>query len=83
MSEKGSADAPNRFEEAMARVKAIVEEVEQGQVGLEASIDRYEEGMALIKRCREMLTAAEKRIEVITREAEGPGQASSEAADDS
>jgi exodeoxyribonuclease VII small subunit len=34
-------------------------------------IERYEEGMALLKTCREKLDAAERRIEIITRTGRG------------
>lgn len=38
---------------------------------LETLIDRYEEGMNLLRTCRERLDAAEKRIEIIGRDARG------------
>jgi len=50
------------FEEALARLEAIADDIEQGRVGLEESITRYEEGMRLIQRCRTVLTEAEQRI---------------------
>ena len=60
------------FEQALAELEGIVNEVEQGKIGLEESIDKYEQGMKLIKHCRGILEAAEKRIETISREA-SPG----------
>ena len=59
------------FEQALTELEGIVNEVEQGKIGLEESIDKYEQGMKLIKYCRDILEAAEKRIETIGREA-GP-----------
>ena len=53
---------PVTFEEALARLETIANEIEQGKVGLEESITRYEEGMMLVKHCREILSAAEQRI---------------------
>jgi exodeoxyribonuclease VII small subunit len=55
------------FEQALAELEKIVSEVEQGRVGLEQSIEKYEKGMTLIKYCRDILTAAEKRIETISQ----------------
>ena len=61
------------YEEALGELERIVEEVEQGKIGLEESIAKYEEGMKLIKHCRGMLDAAEKKIEVISKEADAKG----------
>jgi exodeoxyribonuclease VII small subunit len=58
MSEK----KPISFEQALARLEQLADEIEQGKIGLEESIIRYEEGMGLVKQCREILTAAEQRI---------------------
>ncbi len=51
------------FEEALQRLESIAEEIEQGKIGLEESITRYEEGMKLIKHCRAVLGKAEMRIQ--------------------
>ncbi|HRX84612.1 MAG TPA: exodeoxyribonuclease VII small subunit [Phycisphaerae bacterium] len=53
---------PPSFEEALARLETIADDIEQGRIGLEESIERYEEGMKLIQRCRAVLTEAEQRI---------------------
>ncbi len=66
MSEK-----PPSFEEALARLESIAEQIERGQIGLEESITRYEEGMSLVKQCRDMLTRAEHRIQQIQQRADG------------
>ena len=54
------------FEEAITELTGIVDKIESGQVPLQTSIEQYEKGMALIKHCRGILQAAEKRIEKIT-----------------
>ncbi|RKY11977.1 MAG: exodeoxyribonuclease VII small subunit [Planctomycetota bacterium] len=53
------------FEEAIKALTQIVEKIETGEVPLQTSIEQYEKGMALIKHCRGILQAAEKRIERI------------------
>ena len=60
------------FEEALTELEKIVEKVEQGEIGLEESIEQYAQGMQLIKHCRDILDQAEKRIETINKEAQ-PG----------
>ena len=62
------------FEEALAALEQIVMEVEEGQVGLEESLQKYEKGMRLIQYCRGVLEQAEKRIEAIGREGRTEGQ---------
>ncbi len=59
------------FEEAVAQLEQIVAAIESGQVGLEDSLAKYEQGMALVKKCRGILEGAEKRIEQLTQTANG------------
>jgi exodeoxyribonuclease VII small subunit len=59
------------LESAMARVSEIVAEMEDGELPLETLIVRYEEGVGLVKFCQEKLDAAEKRIEIISKDARG------------
>lgn len=59
------------FEPAIERLEAIVEEMESDKLPLEELLARYEEGVQLVKFCSEKLEAAGKRIEMITRDAEG------------
>ncbi len=59
-----TADATTmNFEESMKRLETIVEELEGGELSLEDSIARYEEGVKLSRRLTQTLDEAEKRIE--------------------
>jgi exodeoxyribonuclease VII small subunit len=58
------------FEQAIKELTGIVGKIEQGEITLDDSLQQYEKGMALIKRCRAILQEAEKRIEKIS----GPGE---------
>jgi exodeoxyribonuclease VII small subunit len=60
-----------KFEEAMQRLDAIVEALESGEVGIEESIARYEEAMSLAAHCRQVLDAAEQRIQQIQLDTTG------------
>lgn len=51
------------FEDAIEKVESIIEDIESGAVGLEASLDAYEQGVNLIKRCRTLLRNAEQRVQ--------------------
>ena len=57
------------FESALERLEQIVEEMEGDRLPLEELLGRYEEGTRLVKVCQERLNTAEKRIELITRNA--------------
>ncbi len=59
------------FEQALAKLEAIVRDVEEGKIGLQESIRRYEEGMNLLKRCRSVLADAEMKIQKLQETAEG------------
>ncbi len=55
------------FEQAMETLETIVTEIEQGEVSLEQSIEKYAEGIKLIQQCRGILDAAEKKIQLLSR----------------
>lgn len=59
------------FETAVERLETIVQAMESGDLPLEELLERYEEGIRLVKYCGEKLAAAEKRIEIVTRNAAG------------
>lgn len=66
----GQAAEKLSFEQALEKLEQIVSEIEQGQVPLEASIDRYAEGIELIRNCRAILQTAEQKIQLLAK-AEG------------
>ena len=51
------------FESSMARLEAIVNELEGGDLSLEESLARFEEGVALARTSQARLDAAEARVE--------------------
>jgi exodeoxyribonuclease VII small subunit len=53
------------FEEALAKLEAIVSAIEEGDVPLEESISKYAEGIELVKKCRAILDRAEKKIQLL------------------
>ena len=59
------------FEEAMKELDGVVQQLERGDVALEASITLYERGAALKKRCEEELKRAEEKVAAITLDADG------------
>ena len=59
------------FENSVAQLEQIVAAIESGQIGLEESLAKYEQGMDLVKRCRAILDKAEKRIEQLIETSNG------------
>jgi len=59
------------FEAAMKELEAVVDQLERGDVPLDASITLYERGALLKKRCEEELKRAEEKVAAITLNGEG------------
>ena len=59
-----AAPAPESgFDQRLERLEALVGELENGGLGLEASIARYQEGVKLLRECRTTLESFRKRVE--------------------
>ncbi len=54
------------FEASLKKLEQIVRELESGDVGLNESLNRFEEGIILYKQCRETLETAEKKIKILS-----------------
>ena len=59
------------FEAAMRELETVVDQLERGDVALDASIALYERGAALKKRCEDELKRAEEKVAAITLDASG------------
>ncbi len=60
-----AAEEPD-FEEALARLEAIVRLLEEGDIGLSEALTRYEEGVKLLRQSYDLLQRAERRIELLS-----------------
>ena len=56
------------FEKALERLEKIVAELEEPERGLEASLELFEEGVALSRFCRGKLEEIQKRVDVVLKE---------------
>ncbi len=52
----------------MQRLEKIVGDLESGELSLEQSIEVFEEGVGLVKKCREYLEGARQKVEVLLGE---------------
>ncbi len=59
------------FEDALKQLETLAEQIERGEIGLEESLEKYEEGMALARQCREILQSAERKIQTLQEKADG------------
>lgn len=59
------------FEASLNELEKIVKHLEDGDLPLEESLKLFEDGIRLSRECRERLTNAERRIEVLMRESDG------------
>ena len=59
------------FEQAMKELEEVVGKLERGDVALEDSIQLYERGAELKKRCEAKLQEAQEKIAAITLDGEG------------
>ncbi len=66
---------PASFEEAVKRLEEIVARMETGAEDLDAMVKDFEEGRALVDFCGKKLTAIERKVEILTRRADGSAAA--------
>ncbi|HSA61423.1 MAG TPA: exodeoxyribonuclease VII small subunit [Nitrospiraceae bacterium] len=71
-----------KFEQAMARLEAIVGELEKGDLPLDESLKIFEEGIRLSKNCLKVLEEAERKVEVLVQDKNGKKQLRAFSADD-
>lgn len=62
------------FEDSLSQLEGIVENLEQGNVPLDKSIEFYERGEKLRDHCQKLLRAAEDKVEKIRVGADGSAQ---------
>jgi exodeoxyribonuclease VII small subunit len=63
--------ADDSFDARLARLEAIVGELEGGTLGLEGALERYRDGVGLLKACRAQLDGYRRAVEELSVEAEG------------
>jgi exodeoxyribonuclease VII small subunit len=63
--------AKQTFENAIKRLEAIVEELEAGEMGLDAAINKFEEGIKLSRFCAKKLDESEKKVSLLLQDEAG------------
>ena len=57
--------AKENFEESMKKLETIVTELENGNLNLDESVKKFEEGMKIAQKCNNILEDAEKKITIL------------------
>lgn len=55
----------DNFEDKMKQLEDIVSELEKGDMNLDTSLVKFEQGMKLSKECNKILEEAEKKITIL------------------
>ena len=71
MPARKKEEEPKSFEDAMARLDTIVAKLEEDKLPLEEMLAHYEEGVALARFCGDKLEAAEQKVRLIAKKADG------------
>jgi exodeoxyribonuclease VII small subunit len=59
------------FEASLEALERIVQQLEDGDLPLEKSLELFEQGIRLSRECQERLGQAERRIEILLRDNQG------------
>ena len=59
------------FEEMIENLEQIAKDLESGDLSLDESVKKFEEGMEISKECSKILEDAEKKITILTKDSEG------------
>jgi exodeoxyribonuclease VII small subunit len=66
---KSKSDAT--FEQDLEALEAIVGALEEGGLSLDDALKQFESGITLARRCEKALSEAEKKIEILVKNADG------------
>ncbi len=53
------------FEKALSELESLVEQMEQGNMGLEESLKAFERGIVLTRSCQQALKEAEQKVQIL------------------
>jgi exodeoxyribonuclease VII small subunit len=62
---KVKSTPPKDYESAVAELEKIVTSMESGKLGLEDSLAAYQRGAELLAYCRDQLSQAEQKVQIL------------------
>lgn len=63
-----------KFEDALKKLETIVGELEKGDISLDESLARYEQGIKLSRMCAKKLEMAKRKVELLVKTESGKFQ---------
>lgn len=60
------------FEAALTQLEALVDAMEEGDLGLEESLQAFEQGIKLTRECQQALAQAEQKVQLLVKAGELP-----------
>lgn len=70
------------FEQSLAELESLVEQLERGDLPLEKTLEQFERGIALTRNCQKALQDAEQKVEILLKSAGGDEELEDFLADD-
>jgi exodeoxyribonuclease VII small subunit len=55
------------YEEIFEKLEKLIRELESGELPLAESLKKFEDAVAALKKCYEILDSAQKKIEILTK----------------
>jgi exodeoxyribonuclease VII small subunit len=66
MSSDNKKNKKENFEDSLNNLEAIVSQLEKGELPLDESITKFEQGISMYNECKDFLSTAENKIKVLT-----------------
>lgn len=60
-----ASEKEEKFEDKILKLEEIVSELEKGNLSLDDSVAKFEQGIKISKECSELLDSAEKKITIL------------------
>ena len=57
--------AIENFEQAIEGLELIVSQIESNEIKLEVALEKYQQGMNLVKFCQDKLTEVEQKVKIL------------------
>ena len=57
---------PPTFEQSLAELQTLVQQLEDGELSMDEALSAYERGIGHLKRCYQLLEAAEQKVQLLT-----------------
>ena len=66
-NKKDQKDETQNFEDSLEKLENVIEELESGDLGLDEALSHFENGIKLVHFCKNKLSEAERKIEMLTK----------------